>query len=209
MNEIKHEKLLKDFEIEETTPLIFNYETRLKVVTYVPLEYADKLMFELGNAGAGIIGKYDLCSFRMKGLGTFRPLSGAKPFSGKEGKISFEEEIRFEMECGYDVIDNVIDSLLKHHPYEEVAYEIYRFEKRSKEPAILKVRLKKPVSLSKIILNIRNDISENPVKFDLNVQDILICDNIEIDSDLKVLAKKQKCKLIISAFGNKIIFKKI
>ena len=207
--EFKPLKILKNFQIESVTPIKFNYESRLKIVTYVPLDYVDKLTFELGNAGAGRIGKYDLCSFRMKGLGTYRPLSGAKPFKGKTGKISFTEEIRLEMECEVKSADNVINALLENHPYEEVAYEIYKFGKRAKEPIIVKVRFAKLLKLNQLVSKIRKNTDAGDIALDMNIREIMLADCMETDRNLELLAEKENCSLIISVFKNKIIFKKI
>ena len=202
-------RILKNFQIESVTPIKFNYESRLKIVTYVPLEYVDKLTFELGNAGAGRIGKYDLCSFRTKGLGTYRPLQGSKPFKGKAGKISFAEEIKLEMECDLKSADSVIDALLENHPYEEVAYEIYKFGKRSNEPVIVKVRFVKILKLSHLISNIRKETKVSKAAFNMNIREIILADRMEADRNLELLAEKENCSLIISVFKDKVIFKKI
>lgn len=207
--EFKPLKVLKNLKIKSVTPLKYNYETRLKVMTYVPLKYVDKLTFELGNAGAGKIGKYDLCSFRIKGLGTYRPMRGAKPFEGKAGKISFEEEIKLEMECDVKSVDKVIDALLENHPYEEVAYEVYKFGKRSKEPVIVKVEFTRPVKLHRLIslINPRTDISN--IAIDMEVRNLILADCLDIDLNLESIACKENCGLIVSVYKNKTIFKKI
>ena len=41
----------------------------------------------LGDAGLGVIGRYSHCSFTSPGQGTYRPLPGAQPFRGGEGKL--------------------------------------------------------------------------------------------------------------------------
>lgn len=202
-------KILKIFQIESVTPLKFNYESRLKIVTYVPPEYVDKLTFELGNAGAGKIGKYDLCSFRTKGLGTYKPSQDAKPFKGQAGKISFTEEIKLEMECPVESADNVINALLEHHPYEEVAYEIYKFGKRTKEPIIVKVKFAKSIKLNSLVSKIRKETEVSKSAFNMNIREVILADRMEINRNLELLADKENCGLIISVFKNKIIFKKI
>ncbi|MFA5405720.1 MAG: hypothetical protein WC358_12380, partial [Ignavibacteria bacterium] len=146
--------LFKKNEIEKIENINYFYIDRKKIVTYVPLNYVDKLTFEMSFAGAGKIGNYNMCSFRMKGLGTYIPGSKAKPFSGKEGKLSYEEEVRLEVECDRENLDNVIDALLANHPYEEVAYEIYDFEKRSIIPSAGIITFKKSLNFKELISNI-------------------------------------------------------
>ena len=48
----------------------------------------------LFGAGAGVAGRYDCCSFRAPGQGTFRPGPGTNPFIGETGKLETVEEIR-------------------------------------------------------------------------------------------------------------------
>lgn len=138
-------------EIDSITPMLHGYEKRNKVITFVPLNFVDKLTFDMAAAGAGKIGDYTVCSFRMKGVGTFRPGNKSKPFFGSKGKISFEEEVRLEMECGSGDLEKVIDALLGSHPYDEPAYEIYEFIKRAKHPAGYKIVTRKKYSVKDIL----------------------------------------------------------
>ena len=96
-----------------------------KLVTFVPLDFADGVRTALFNAGAGHIGKYDQCSYSLKGTGSFRGMESAIPFVGKKGKLHFEEEARIETVYPKAIEPGIIASLLAAHPYEEVAYDIY------------------------------------------------------------------------------------
>ncbi len=171
----------KKNEISKLTPILSEYITRKKVVTFVPLEYVDKLTFDMASAGAGVIGNYTVCSFRMKGVGTFLPGKTSKPFTGKSGKLSFEEEVRLEMECSADSLEAVIDALLKSHPYEEPAYEIYDFSKRGGKKTAWICELTKKISLEELIyrLNDRVVIAEgfSGVKFSR----LLVLDGITLE----------------------------
>ncbi len=151
---INIEKIFAYREIDSITPLLHGYEKRNKVVTFVPLNFVDKITFDMAAAGAGVIGDYTVCSFRMKGVGTFRPGAGSNPFSGKKGKLAFEEEVRLEMECGDNELEKVIDALLGSHPYEEPAYEIYEFKKRAKHPAGYRIVTKKKYSVKDILMKL-------------------------------------------------------
>ncbi len=146
-------------EIKNSVPAIYEYSGRKKIVTHIPLSQADKLTFDLAAAGAGIIGNYTLCSFRQKGIGTFMPVKGSNPVTGKKRKLSFEEEIRLEMEFAEEDIDGVVEALLQNHPYEEPAYEIYDFTKRSNKPLGYFLELGKPITVKVLIqrLNIKLD----------------------------------------------------
>jgi dinuclear metal center YbgI/SA1388 family protein len=99
-----------------------------KLVVYVPhaqMETVRKAMFE---AGAGEIGAYDSCSFNMKGTGTFRGGPGTQPFAGETGRFHQEPETRIENVISSNMAGRVVRAMVKAHPYEEVAYDIYPLE---------------------------------------------------------------------------------
>jgi dinuclear metal center YbgI/SA1388 family protein len=96
-----------------------------KLVTFVPLAYADQVKSALFAAGAGHIGKYDQCSFSVEGQGSFRASEGAKPFTGEIGKLHLEKEIRIETVFPAYLRKKVLDALMVAHPYEEVAYDLF------------------------------------------------------------------------------------
>ena len=97
-----------------------------KLVVFVPRSHLEKVRSAVCRAGAGKIGqKYDNCTFYAFGTGTFRPLSGAKPFIGKRGKIERVSEVRLETIVAGKDIRKVIAALKKSHPYEEPAFDVY------------------------------------------------------------------------------------
>lgn len=101
-----------------------------KLVTYIPIQKADQVREAVFNAGAGNIGNYDNCGFVSEGLGTFRGNENANPFVGKKGEIHSEKEIRFETIFPAYLQGRIIEALLKSHPYEEVAYDIYPLDNK-------------------------------------------------------------------------------
>lgn len=100
----------------------------VKFVVFVPEDHTDRIRDALFTAGAGHIGKYSECSFRTPGEGTFKPGAGTNPYSGNRGELRKEKEHRLEMIVPREKIAGVIATLLKEHPYEEVAYDIYPLE---------------------------------------------------------------------------------
>nr|WP_290637860.1 Nif3-like dinuclear metal center hexameric protein [Labilibaculum sp.] len=99
-----------------------------KLVTFVPTEYAQKVKDALFIAGAGSLGNYDSCSFSNEGIGSFRANEGADPFIGEIGKVHQEDEIRIETVFPKHLKGKILAALLKNHPYEEVAFDIYQLE---------------------------------------------------------------------------------
>lgn len=100
----------------------------LKLVTFVPLAFADRVRDALFGAGAGHIGKYDRCSFNVQGEGTYRADEGAEPFAGITGSDHSEPEIRIEAVMPLHLAGSCIRAMLAVHPYEEVAYDIIALE---------------------------------------------------------------------------------
>jgi dinuclear metal center YbgI/SA1388 family protein len=100
-------------------------EGLLKLVVFVPGSSLDKVRQAMWNAGAGAIGNYDECSFNIKGSGTFKPLEGSVPFTGKINSLSVEEEVRVEVVLRKHSLSQVINAMRSAHPYEEVAYDVY------------------------------------------------------------------------------------
>ncbi|MGA1978174.1 MAG: Nif3-like dinuclear metal center hexameric protein [Bacteroidales bacterium] len=105
----------------------------LKLVVFVPESYADKVRESLLEAGAGVTGNYDECSFSLPGKGSFRPGAGTKPFAGEKGKLHFENEIRLETILFTHKKESVIEALMRAHPYEEPAYDIFLLENSNTE----------------------------------------------------------------------------
>lgn len=98
---------------------------QVKVVTFVPEEVVDDLVTALSEAGAGRIGNYDACSFRVAGYGSFMAGEGAAPAVGRAGEMNVEREIRVEMLAPKSREAAVIAALGAAHPYEEPAFDVY------------------------------------------------------------------------------------
>jgi dinuclear metal center YbgI/SA1388 family protein len=97
----------------------------VKLTTFVPTSNLADVQLALFSAGAGNIGNYDQCSFNIEGTGTFRAGENSNPFVGNKGENHQEKEVRIEVIVPKPVLSKVIEALLKAHPYEEVAYDIY------------------------------------------------------------------------------------
>lgn len=96
-----------------------------KLVVFIPESHADRVREAIFNAGAGWIGQYSHCSFNLEGTGTFMPREGSVPYIGKQGKLENVQEIRVETLVPDSMRKKVIQAMLKAHPYEEVAYDLY------------------------------------------------------------------------------------
>ncbi|MBI5835604.1 MAG: Nif3-like dinuclear metal center hexameric protein [Armatimonadetes bacterium] len=124
----------------------------LKVVTFVPTASTDAVAAAMASAGAGRIGDYAECSFRVAGTGAFRGLDGARPAVGTAGRLERVAEDRLEMVVSRADLAAVTAALRVAHPYEEVAYDVYATEPA--EPASIGMgrvaELAEPVTLSEL-----------------------------------------------------------
>ncbi len=99
-----------------------------KLVTFVPGTHAEPVRQGLFDGGAGNIGNYSDCSFNLVGKGTFRGNAHSQPFLGEKHKLSEEAEVRIEVIFEAHLEQKILSALRAHHPYEEVAYDIYALD---------------------------------------------------------------------------------
>lgn len=104
-----------------------------KLVTFVPKDETQKVLESLYSAGAGEIGNYDHCSFRIGGTGTFRPLETANPHIGTTLQDEEVEENRLEVIFPTFLSGKIVQALKSAHPYEEVAYYLTALENANQE----------------------------------------------------------------------------
>lgn len=102
--------------------------TQKKLVTFAPLKDAEQVRASLFAAGAGHIGNYNETSFNAEGTGTFKAQDGANPHVGQIGTRHQEPEVRIETVLPAHLEHQVVQALLKAHPYEEVAYDIFSLD---------------------------------------------------------------------------------
>ncbi|GAV23336.1 Nif3-like dinuclear metal center hexameric protein [Carboxydothermus pertinax] len=118
-------------ELSEIRPLGEEvYEKLYKLSVFVPESHWEIVREAMGAAGAGFIGNYSHCTFNTRGTGTFLPLEGASPFIGEVGRIEKVEEVKVETIVPEKLLNRVLKAMLKVHPYEEVAYDIYPLENK-------------------------------------------------------------------------------
>ncbi|MFC1478687.1 Nif3-like dinuclear metal center hexameric protein [Candidatus Margulisiibacteriota bacterium] len=107
-------------------------EPLYKLSVFIPEKDLDKVRIAIGNAGAGHIGNYSHCTFSAPGEGTFLGLEGTKPYIGKPGKLEKADEKRLETIVPASLLDKVVSEMLKAHPYEEVAYDVFLLKQSGK-----------------------------------------------------------------------------
>jgi len=99
-----------------------------KLAFYVPAEDKESVKKALFEIGVGKYENYEYCSFETLGIGQFKPIEGAKPFLGEVNMLEKVDEYKVEMICSDELINEAVKVLKETHPYEEVAYEVFRME---------------------------------------------------------------------------------
>ncbi len=98
--------------------------TLKKMFTFVPAKELEPVRDALFRMGAGVIGNYSEASFIAEGTGSFKPEEGANPFVGQIGQRHYEKEIKIEVIFPAYLQPQIVQALIKAHPYEEVAYDV-------------------------------------------------------------------------------------
>lgn len=107
-------------------------EKLFKYVVFVPEEALEKVHRAIAESGAGHIGNYSDCTFRMQGEGTFRPLAGTNPYIGQKNNLEKVKERRIETIVTEDKLGTLLNKVKQAHPYEEIAYDIYPLNNKGK-----------------------------------------------------------------------------
>lgn len=153
--------------LEGTEVLVPTYEEELrKLIVFVPEEHAESMRDALGNAGAGSIGDYSHCSFSAAGTGRFLPGEGADPFIGKKGKPEEVKEIRLETIYPAHLEKNILTEMLRAHPYEEPAYDLYPLKVKGETLGLGRIGvLPRDMSLGEFAEHVKEVLSVKGLRF--------------------------------------------
>jgi dinuclear metal center YbgI/SA1388 family protein len=112
--------------LANVTPLRWHDgERRCKVVVFVPDSDLQKVSDAMFAAGAGVIGQYEQCSFRIAGTGTFFGTESTNPTVGTKGRREDVSEWRLEVVCPEAILPGVLTAMRSAHSYEEPAFDVY------------------------------------------------------------------------------------
>lgn len=90
-----------------------------KLEIFIPETHLAALQRALEEADAGHIGKYDCCLSYSRVIGCWRPLAGTRPYQGTIGEISAEPELKVEVTCRTEKVEETVERVKRIHPYEE------------------------------------------------------------------------------------------
>ncbi|MDA8233667.1 MAG: Nif3-like dinuclear metal center hexameric protein [Clostridia bacterium] len=177
VNQVLAEKLgLQDIEVLSSS---YN-ETYCKMVVFVPVGHEDAVRNAMAEAGAGWIGNYSHCTFQLHGTGTFKPLEGANPFIGSVGDLEKVAEYRLETIVPQRAAGKVVKAMLKAHPYEEVAYDLYPLLNEGAAQGLGRIgRFLEAIPFGELVKKVKDSLEVDKliVGGDLNrsVQKIAVC----------------------------------
>ena len=151
-------KDLQPFDVTQTEELE-------KLAVYVPHDHAEKVRDAITKAGAGWIGRYSCCTFRVEGKGTFLPMEGTHPFIGAQGELETVDEVRIETILPAHLERRVVRAMLAAHPYEEAAYDIYPLKNPGKPQSLGRIgALAEPLSVEEFAAQVRSGLHADHVR---------------------------------------------
>ncbi|MGO4887208.1 Nif3-like dinuclear metal center hexameric protein [Anaerobacillus sp. MEB173] len=150
--------LAEALQLEDTEVLAPTTEIILKkLVVFVPKSQANHVREAIGNAGAGHIGNYSHCTFNSEGTGTFLPGDNTNPHIGQSGKLEFVDEVKIESIFPVYLQNKVISTMIKAHPYEEPAYDIYSLDNKGESYGLGRIgTLRESMSLEEFANHVKN-----------------------------------------------------
>jgi len=156
----------KMFGLTNTNSLEESYsETVYKVSVFVPVSHAIKVRDAMTREGAGYIGGYSHCTFMGDGKGSFKALDGSEPYVGLVNELTTVDETKIETVVREENLDRVIKAMLKVHPYEEVAYDIYKLENKIDEKGIgIRGYINNDITLEELANMVKDKFEADTVK---------------------------------------------
>ncbi|RJS59714.1 Nif3-like dinuclear metal center hexameric protein [Bacillus sp. PK3_68] len=158
--------LAEALELMDTEVLVSTLEEDLKkLAVFVPKDYAESMREALGQAGAGFIGEYSHCSFSTDGMGRFMPGEQTNPYIGQSGQLETVEEVKVETIYPKSLEKAVLSAMLKAHPYEEVAYDIYSLDNEGERLGLGRIgKLKESMTLHEFAEHVKDKLDVKGVR---------------------------------------------
>lgn len=129
-----NDEIVKRLDLKDVLVLDTTYDQKLyKIAVYAPVSHQEGIRKAMADMGCGNIGNYSDCSFTFNGLGRFKPLNHSNPYIGMKNEIEAVEEVKIESICEENNLNQAINNIIKSHPYEEVAYDIYELKNTGKK----------------------------------------------------------------------------
>ncbi len=134
-------------------------------MVYIPKASLDEVTAAIFDAGGGKIGEYSECGFSTEGIGTFKGSENANPAIGEKNKLESVHEVRFETIFPSIYESRIVENMLKVHPYEEVAYDIYTLDNQHfMIGSGLIGELKMELDLKQLLLKLKDEFNVPTIK---------------------------------------------
>jgi dinuclear metal center YbgI/SA1388 family protein len=136
-----------------------------KIVVFVPDKDLTRVSDALFAAGAGWIGQYSECSYRLSGTGTFFGSDATNPTVGQKGRREEVSEWRLEAVCPDSAVEQVVAAMRRAHSYEEPAYDLYPLRPPRSALGEGRVgRLPRPVPLAELAATVKTGLNAKYVQ---------------------------------------------
>jgi dinuclear metal center YbgI/SA1388 family protein len=160
-----NDRLAARLGLVDTVPLRHRDGPRqCKIVVFVPDADLGKVSNAMFAAGAGVIGEYHECSFRVAGTGTFFGSDATTPTAGQKGRREEVSEWRLEVVCPEAAVERVVAAMRSAHSYEEPAYDVYPLRPQRSVGEGRIGRLLTAVSLGDFASRVRAELKSGPVQ---------------------------------------------
>ncbi|TDO84468.1 dinuclear metal center YbgI/SA1388 family protein [Halanaerobium saccharolyticum] len=149
--------LIKMLDVENISSLsTTSSQNYYKLVTFIPEDNFEEVRSALFAKGAGEYANYSHTGFYQQGKGSFKPLAEADPYLGDRGSLNEVAEYRFETIIAPEDLNLIIKELLKVHPYEEPAWDLYKMENLESKKGIGRIAdLKSEIELDDFLQKIK------------------------------------------------------
>lgn len=161
-----NKKIADKLGLENTRILAPKSSTLTKLEVFIPVDSTDKVLNALHEAGAGNIGNYSNCSFRVIGTGTFKPNEQANPTIGNQNEQEYVEENKVEVIFPSHMEGSILNVLKKAHPYEEVAYYLQALKNKNQDVGSGMIgELEVALSEEEFLAHLKKSMSLNTIKY--------------------------------------------
>jgi putative NIF3 family GTP cyclohydrolase 1 type 2 len=97
-------------------------------------------------------------------MGTFLPLENTHPFIGQKNVLEKVKEKRIETIVREREADRIIEEMIKAHPYEEVAYDLYPLENKGADYGYGRVGDIEEISMKALIEEIKRKLTVKNIR---------------------------------------------
>jgi dinuclear metal center YbgI/SA1388 family protein len=136
-----------------------------KIVVFTPESDLERVSEAMFAAGAGRIGHYSECSFRLHGTGTFFGSDATNPAVGQKGRREQVAEWRLEAVCPEADVNAVLAAARRAHTYEEPAFDVYPLRSSASPLGVGRIGLlPTPLPLRSFAESVKSALNAGPVQ---------------------------------------------